>query len=90
MKTIHYIALLALLALFGIGGFFGAIEFAIEFSGIAYGLMKAALIVAVLWAVDKWLLHDFDTFEEIRNGNTSYAIVFGSVVLATALCIAGA
>ena len=87
---LKYGVLVLLVVIIGVAGFGLAIEFAIELSGLMYGFLKAGFILGFLWAIDKFILTDFDTIEEVRNGNITYGIVFGSIAIATALCIAGA
>lgn len=87
---LKYGVLVLFVALVGIAGFGLAIEFAIELSGLMYGFLKAGFVLGFLWAIDKFILKEFDTIQELKNGNVSYAIVFGAVAIAVALCIAGA
>lgn len=62
------------------------------FSAFGVALLLAAIAIALLWAVDTFLLHGWDTIEEIKNGNiaaglalVAYAIIIASSMLSAFL-----
>lgn len=50
-------------------------EWAMELSGFAYMMGKWVLGV-ILWLIfDRYILHQFDTLDELKNGNMAVALV---------------
>lgn len=59
------------------------------FSAFGIAFLVATIAVAMLFIIDKLLLHGWDTFEEIKKGNIAvglilmaYAILIGSCIIA--------
>lgn len=61
---------------------------AIEISAFAFAVGKVALGLVFLFAADKWLIPEFDTFEELKNGNVAVSVAFLGVCVLLAACIA--
>ena len=59
----------------------------IEFSSFSVGLAKAVLGICLVWIFDKYAVKEIDTIEELKKGNTAYAIFFLGlcVVIASAI-----
>lgn len=64
------------------------LTFAPQFSAFGAALMISVTSVALLWTVDTMILHNFDTLEELKNGNVAvglalvaYAIVVGCSII---------
>jgi hypothetical protein len=38
------------------------------------GLLKAAIGLALWWGIDRYILKKLDTQEELKNGNTAFAL----------------
>lgn len=57
--------------------------FAQEFSSFTAGILRSTIVILFLVAVDKFLLKDISTINEIKNNN----IAFGLVLMAIAIII---
>jgi hypothetical protein len=57
--------------------------FAQEFSSFTAGILRSTIVVLFLVAVDKFLLKDISTINEIKNNN----IAFGLLLMAIAIII---
>ena len=80
---------IALFAIIGALLFWALIENAPAFSAFGAAFLIAAISIAILWAVDFYLLKTFNTLEELKNGNIAvalalmaYAIITGFAILA--------
>lgn len=60
----------------------------ISFSGFAAAYGKAVLGALAFYLFDKTLLKEVDTINEIKKGNTAYAIFILSYALIVAACVA--
>jgi hypothetical protein len=60
----------------------------VEFSGFAAGLAKATMGMLLFVLFDRYVLWGIDTVEELKKGNTAYAIFLLSVAVLLAACIA--
>ena len=61
-----------------------------QLSTFAAGFAKAAIAIAFLYAVDSYLLPEFDTLNEIKHGNTSVALVILAYAILVGLCVSAA
>lgn len=59
------------------------------YSNYGNALLLATTATGLLYAIDTWVLHGWDTIEEIKKGNVAaglailaYAVVIGSCILA--------
>lgn len=77
-------AFLAVLAVAGVTYTFTA---AVQYSAFAAAFAKAALAVAVFWAVDAYLLTEINTVDEIKSGNTAYGLFLVALALVVAATI---
>jgi len=59
----------------------------IELSGLAFGLIKIPIGLAVVGLVDNLILGDLNTVDEIKAGNISYAVIYAALVLLVAVSI---
>jgi hypothetical protein len=62
----------------------------LELSGFAAAFGKAVIGISLFFATDQWLLRDIETINELKKGNTAYAIFILSYALILAACIASA
>ncbi len=64
-----------------------SIDFFIEYSSLTIGLTKALIGILILSVVDDILFKKIDTIEEIKNKNTSYALIYLANAIIIAACI---
>lgn len=64
----------------------GIFQFASQFSSFAIALVLVDIAILKLWFVDKFILHSYDTLEELKNGN----VAVGLALVAYALVISAA
>lgn len=50
-------------------------EWAMELSGFAYMMGKWVLGILLWMAFDRYILHQFDTLDELKKGNMAVAVV---------------
>lgn len=81
--TIVFIVLGSILALWLITSNFEA------YSSFGFALLLAGTATFLLYAIDTWVLHGWDTIEEIKKNNVAaglallaYAILVGSCIIA--------
>jgi hypothetical protein len=86
LKSFWGIALLIVIALFM---FWAVYTNAGQLLAFAAALLIAGISVLLLWLVDTFVLHSFDTLQELKNGNIAvglsllaYAVVIGSAIIA--------
>jgi len=60
----------------------------IELSGLAFGVIKIPIGLAVIGLVDNIIFGDLDTIAELQEKNTAFAIVYASLVLLVGLILA--
>lgn len=78
------------LAIFGGVAFILAMIGPSWISGIPASILKVGILCGITALLDNGPLRGFDTIQQIRQGNTAYAIVYGSLVLAVGIIIATA
>lgn len=71
-------SIIGLVAIFGL--WYTLTSF-IELSGLAFGLIKIPIGLAVIGIFDNIVLGELKTIEQIREGNIAYAIVYGAIIL---------
>jgi uncharacterized membrane protein YjfL (UPF0719 family) len=58
---------------------------AIEFSAFAFGFAAGVIGVTMVYLIDLLLIPEFDTFLEIKNGNTAAAIYLLGICIVVGL-----
>jgi hypothetical protein len=86
LKSFWGIALLIVIALFMFWAVYTNAQALLNF---AAAILIAGVSVLILWLVDTFILHTFNTLEELKRGNiavglalVAYAIVIGSATIA--------
>ena len=86
-RPVFFFLLLALLAALAVGYTFTR---AIQFSGFAAALAKAAIGIFLFYAFDVFVMKRIDTMEELKKGNVAYAVFLLGFAVVIAACIATA
>jgi len=60
-------------------------NFAIEFSAFAFAYASGVVGISMVLLIDLTLIPEFDTFEEIRNGNTAAAVYLLAICIVVGL-----
>jgi len=76
------------LAIVGVAAVWYTMTHFVELSGLAFGIIKVPIGLALVGLVDNIILGHMDTIEELRKGNIAYGLVLASLVLFVGLCIA--
>jgi hypothetical protein len=84
-KLRHFIVLLCASAALAVGVTF---HWAVAYSAFAAALAKAALIVVLFAALDRYALESIDTIEQLRGGNIAVAMALLALALLLAPAIA--
>jgi len=58
-----------------------------EFSAFAVAIAMITVGISIFWVIDRFLLKELDTIEELKKGNTAYAIFLLSIALVLAAAI---
>jgi uncharacterized membrane protein YjfL (UPF0719 family) len=58
---------------------------AIEFSAFAFGFASGIVGISMVLLIDLTLIPEFDTFEEIKNGNTAAAVYLLGICIVVGL-----
>lgn len=61
--------------------------YAIEFSAFAFGLGKVTISIILFAMIDKFILVEINTIDEIKKGNIAYAITLLAVAVLIATAI---
>jgi hypothetical protein len=82
-KTLLVIALITAIIMFYTFNWF------IEFSAIAFGMLKAVIGIALIWVIDRYAVKELNTIVELKKGNVAYAIFFLglSIIVASAILV---
>ena len=84
-KLRHFIILFCAIAALAVGVTF---HWAVAYSAFAAALAKAALIVVLFAALDRYALESIDTIEQLRGGNVAVAVALLALALLLAPAIA--
>lgn len=87
MKKTGTILLFWIIAVLGVGYTY---NFAIEFSAFAFSFAAVTMGITLVYVIDVTLIPEFDTFLEIRNGNTAAALYLLSVCILVGLSLLAA
>jgi hypothetical protein len=79
---------IALLLIIGAFAFWSIYTNAGQILAFAAAILIAGMATLILWLVDTFVLHNFDTLEELKDGNiavglalVAYAIVIGCAII---------
>lgn len=61
-----------------------------EFSSFGFGLLMGSIVLILLFVTDKFVMHEYDTLNEIGKGNVAAAIGFLAIVILYVGCIGAA
>lgn len=61
-----------------------------QFMFFAAAILKVAISVAMLWAIDTYLLPELDIIDEIRKNNITYGLAFLGLCIIVAMSISTA
>jgi len=80
---------IAVLLIVGLAAFWAVYSNAGHVLAFGAALLIAGIAVTLLWLIDTFILHSFDTLEELKDGNIAvglallaYAVVIGSAIIA--------
>lgn len=87
MKKAIFLVHLVLISVIAV---FVTFEYYVMFSGFAAGLLKAAMVIGIIFAFDHFVIGEIDTIDELKKGNTAFAIFFLAICLLFSSAVATA
>ncbi len=88
IRRVKWTAVSIIIAIAALAALWYTLTSFIEFSGLAFGLAKIAIGVSFIGLIDNVIFGNINTIEQLREGNTAFAIAYGSLILFVGIILA--